>query len=177
MPEAGRGPDIVVRAARPDEHARLGEIVVAAYRALGALEGGGYVAELRDVERRAREAMVLAAVDGATGQPLGCVTYVPGPDSPWAELLEPGEAGMRMLAVDPAAQGRGAGTALVRACVDRARSDGKRRLVLHSRPMMTRAQAIYARFGFHRDEARDWEPVPGIRLLAFALDLEPPAGG
>jgi ribosomal protein S18 acetylase RimI-like enzyme len=155
----------------------LGEIVVDAYRALGALEGSGYAAELRDVARRAREAVVLVAVDDEAGMPLGCVTYVPGPDSPWAELLEPGEAAIRMLAVDPAAQGRGAGTALVRACVDRARLDGKRRLVLHSRPMMLQAQRIYHRLGFRRDEPRDWEPVPGILLLAFALDLEQPARG
>jgi ribosomal protein S18 acetylase RimI-like enzyme len=165
---------VVVREARPDEHERLGEIVVDAYRALGALEGGGYVAELRDVARRAREAAVLAAIDGTTGVPIGCVTYVPGPESPWAELLEPGEAGVRMLAVDPGAEGRGAGTALVRACVARAQADGMRRLVLHSRPIMTRAQQIYGRVGFRRDETRDWEPVPGILLLAFALDLEPP---
>jgi ribosomal protein S18 acetylase RimI-like enzyme len=164
---------IVVRAARPEEHAALGEITVTAYRALGALEGSGYVAELRDVERRAREAVVLAAIDEATGVPLGCVTYVPGPESPWAELLGPGEASIRMLAVDPGAQGRGAGTALVRACIERARADGRTRLVLHSRPMMTAAQRIYRRLGFRRDEPRDWEPLPGIVLLGFALDLEP----
>jgi ribosomal protein S18 acetylase RimI-like enzyme len=167
---------VAVRAARPEEHARLGEIVVAAYVAIGALEGGGYAAELRDVGRRAREAEVLAAVDDATGALLGCVTYVPGPESPRAELLEPGEAAIRMLAVDPAAQGRGAGTALVRACIDRARAAGRRRLVLHSRPMMQHAQQIYGRLGFRRDERRDWEPVPGILLLAFALDLEPAEG-
>jgi len=150
----------------------LGEIVVTAYRALGALHGDeAYEAELRDVERRAREAVVLAAIDGVTGTPIGCATYVPGPDNPWAELLEPGEAGVRMLAVDPAAQGRGAGTALARACVERARAEGKRRVLLHSLPIMTGAQRIYARLGFRRDEPRDWEPVPGIVLMAFALDL------
>lgn len=163
---------ILVREARPEEHAQLGEVVVEAYRALGALEGGGYVAELRDVERRAREAVVLAAIDSPTDAPIGCVTYVPGPESPWAELLGPGEAGIRMLAVAQGAQGRGAGTALVRACVDRARSEGRRRVVLHSRPMMDAAQRIYARLGFRRDEPRDWEPVPGVFLMAFALDLE-----
>jgi ribosomal protein S18 acetylase RimI-like enzyme len=165
----------IVREALPEEHVRLGEIVVAAYRALRAEESGRYEAELRDVERRAREAVVLAAIDEATGRPIGCVTYVPGPDNPWAELLEPGEAGIRMLAVDPAVQGQGAGTALILACVERARAAGRRRLVLHSRPMMTTAQRIYARLGFRRDERRDWEPVPGILLLAFALALEEPA--
>jgi hypothetical protein len=41
---------IVVRPARPEECARLGDLVVAAYEAIGALEGDDeYVPELRDV--------------------------------------------------------------------------------------------------------------------------------
>jgi GNAT superfamily N-acetyltransferase len=105
------------------ELGRLGEIVVAAYDAVGALAGDDeYVPELRDVARRAREAVVLAAVDIETRQLLGCVTYVPDASSPWAEHLREGEAGIRMLAVDPAGQGRGVGTALIGACLDRARA-------------------------------------------------------
>ncbi len=127
--------------------------------------------ELRDVARRAREAVVLAAVDTETGAVIGCATYVPGPESPWAELLEPGEVGIRMLAVDPGARGRGAGTALTRACVDRARAEGRRRVVLHTLSFMTAAQRIYRSLGFREIPDRSWEPVPGIFLLAFGLDL------
>ena len=86
--------------------------------------------------RRASEAVVLAAVDDASGDLLGCVTYVPDASNPWAEHLREGEAGIRMLAVDPAGQGRGAGTALVAACLDRARADGRRAVFLHSLPVM-----------------------------------------
>ena len=59
---------------------------------------------LADVGRRAGETEVLVAVGPEL---LGCVTFVPDNSSPWAELLGPGEAGVRMLAVDPSAQGRG----------------------------------------------------------------------
>ncbi len=153
------------------ELARLGEIVVAAYAAIGALEGDDdYVPELRDVPRRASEAVVLAAVDDATGNLLGCVTYAPNPESPWAEHLREGEATIRMLAVDPAGQGRGAGTALVAACLDRARADGRRAVFLHSLPVMAGAQRIYARFGFRRVPDRDWV-FPGFLLMGFVLDL------
>lgn len=162
---------VLVREARPEEHVRLGELVVAAYRSLPEFDEPGYEPELRDVARRAREAVVLAAVDAAAGTLLGCVTYVPGPESPWAELLEPGEAAIRMLAVDPAARGRGAGTALAEACIARAREEGRSAVFLHSLPYMRAAQAIYARLGFVRRPDRDWEPVPGINLLGFALDL------
>jgi ribosomal protein S18 acetylase RimI-like enzyme len=162
---------VVVREARPEEHARLGELVVAAYRSLPEFNEPGYEPELRDVARRAREAVVLAAVDDLAGTLLGCVTYVPGPESPWAELLEPGEAAIRMLAVDPAARGRGAGTALAAACIARAREDGRAAVFLHSLAYMRAAQAIYARLGFIRRPDRDWEPEPGICLLGFALAL------
>ena len=163
---------IEVREARPGEHAALGEIVVGAYRDLGALHGDeSYAPELRDVATRAREAVVLAAADAETGRLLGCATYVPGAASPWAEELRPGEASIRMLAVDPAAQGMGAGTALTAACVELARADGFRAVMLHSLPAMVGAQRIYARLGFRHVPERDWEPVPGILLRCFVLDL------
>ena len=168
---------VIVREARPDEHARLGDLVLAAYRSLPEFDEPGYEPELRDVARRAREAVVLVAVDDAADDPLlGCVTYVPGPESPWAELLEPGEAAIRRLAVDAGARGRGAGTALTAACVARARAEGRGAIILRSLPYMRAAQAIYARLGFTRRPDRDWEPVAGVRLLGFALPLEGDAG-
>jgi len=149
----------------------LGEIVVDAYAAIGGLEGDDdYAAELRDVARRAREAVLLAAFDDLTGAPLGCVTYVPDAANPWAEHLREGEASIRMLAVAPAAQGRGVGTALLDACLDRARADGRRAVFLHSLPVMEGAQRIYARRGFRRAPDRDWV-VPGFLLMGFVLDL------
>jgi ribosomal protein S18 acetylase RimI-like enzyme len=150
---------------------QLGEIVVRAYDAVGALEGDDeYVPELRDVARRVREAVVFAALDEADGMPLGCVTYVPGPDNAWAEHLRAGEASIRMLAVDPAAQGRGVGTALVEACLVRARADGRRAVFLHSLPVMTGAQRVYDRLGFRRVPERDWV-FPDFLLMGFVLDL------
>ncbi len=163
---------MVIRPPEPSELAPLGDLVLAAYEALGALEGDDeYVPELRDVARRAREALVLAAVDDATGALLGCVTYVPDPANPWAEHLREGEATIRMLAVDPTAQGWGVGTALVAACLERARADGRRAIFLHSLPIMEAAQRIYARFGFRRVPERDWV-FPDFLLMGFQLDLE-----
>lgn len=151
--------------------APLGDLVVAAYGAIGANdEDDDYVPVLRDVARRAREAVVLAAVDDENGALLGCVTYVPDPANPWAEHLREGEASIRMLAVDPAAQGRGIGTALVEACLDRAHDDRRTAVFLHSLPIMTAAQRIYARLGFRRVPERDWV-FPDFLLLGFELDL------
>lgn len=154
---------------RADEHAAAGALVVAAYRALpGAHLTEGYAAELADVARRSREAEVLVAV---TGEILGCVTLVPDAGSPWAELLEHGEAGIRMLAVLPAAQRGGVGRALVEACVARARQLGRNALLLHTTPWMTAAHRLYERAGFERLPERDWTPVPEVPLMAYRLLL------
>ena len=156
-----------VRDADPAEYAELGELCVRAYRALGSLSDS-YAERLRDVAGRAQTARVLAAVDD--GAALGCVTLILH-GGPWGELAAPGEGEFRMLAVDPTAQGRGAGAALVRACIDGARKEGRARLVLSSATDMTAAHRLYEWLGFARAPARDWRPAPHVQLLAYELAL------
>jgi GNAT superfamily N-acetyltransferase len=156
---------------RPDEFARAGAVVLEAYRALpGYVSEPEYERELADVATRAAKAVVGVAVvpDGAIA---GCVTYVPDATNAFAEFEGDDAAGFRMLGVDPACQGRGAGRALVAWCIDRARADGRRRLVIHSTSWMERAHDLYGTLGFERQPDLDWQPVPAIRLLGFVLDL------
>ena len=160
---------------RPDEYEVLGKLTVSEYTAVDSRttdgsDGDDYATELADVSRRAYDADVLVAVDGA-GTVLGGVTYVPGPESSSAEFDDPDTAGIRMLAVGAHAQGRGVGEGLVRACIARAVDAGKRHLALHSTDRMTTAHRLYLRLGFVRDEAADWEVLPGFTLLGFRLDL------
>jgi GNAT superfamily N-acetyltransferase len=172
---------VEVRPVRADEHGQAGDVVVAAYRALpGAHLSGGYATLLADVARRSTEAEVLVAVgtvvERGREEIVGCVTYVPDHASPWSELLEAGEAGIRMLAVRPDAQGRGTGRALVDACVVRARSSGRGALMLHTTPWMKAAHRLYEDVGFVRFPERDWTPEPDVPLLAYRLELGAAAG-
>ena len=160
---------VEVRPVKPTEWEMAGRVVVDAYQALdGAHLSDGYAEELADVARRAAQTEVFVAV---TPELVGCVTFVPDASSPWAELLEPDEAGVRMLGVRPAAQGRGVGRALLDACVGRARTLGRTGLMLHSTPWMQAAHHLYEQEGFVRVPSRDWLPVPDVPLLAFRLDL------
>jgi ribosomal protein S18 acetylase RimI-like enzyme len=113
---------------------------------------------------------VLVAVDGE-GRVLGGATYVPGP-GPYAESEREDEAGIRMLAVAPWAQGRGIGRALTEACMALARSAGRRRIVLLTLDSMTPAHRLYEGLGFRRAPGRDWTPEPRLRLLGYEHDLD-----
>lgn len=161
-----------IRAVRDEEHSELADLTVAAYRQVGHVEDG-YEVELRDVAGRVAGAEVLVAVDDeADGRLLGGVTFVPDHASPYAEFDVEHAAGIRMLAVHPDAQGRGVGEALTLACLERARTLGRREVILHSTPFMTTAHGIYARLGFTRDPNLDWWPEPSVELLGFRLTLD-----
>jgi GNAT superfamily N-acetyltransferase len=163
---------VLVRPVSRDEYESLGDLTVAAYHSIPAdmPHQEAYDRQLRDVAQRAETSCVLAAVTTA-GDLLGGVTYVSGPDDPYSEELTEGEAGMRMLAVDPARHGRGVGRALVRACIEKARANGRHRLVLHTGAPMKAAIHIYESMGFRRDTALDFSPVAGVDLIGYALDL------
>lgn len=161
---------VTVRPARVDELDAVGELTASAYVADGMDPDGSYVKVLADAASRARDAELLVAAD-AGERLLGTVT-VCEPGTPWAELSRPGELELRALAVTPAAWGRGVGERLVRAVIDRAGERGAHRVVLCSTDYMHVAHRLYRRLGFTRLPGRDWQPVPGLQLLAFALDLD-----
>lgn len=161
---------VTVRAAVPADHEAISRLSVAAYEADGQLKDENpYAATLADVEARLAGGELYVAVDG-DGEVLGAVTFVLH-GSPYAELSGPGEAEFRMLAVDPAAQGRGAGEALARACVDRAKELGCKAVVICTRDFAVPAQRLYARLGFVREPELDWSPMPGVWLLGLRLEL------
>ena len=165
---------IEVRSVAPDELDKVGDLVMAAYSALRPVRGA-YEEEIRDVAERAAGADVLVAVED--GELLGTVTFVSGEGSYSREIAGDGEAEFRMLAVDPAAQRRGVGRALVQACLDRARALGCTALVICTRDFTIPAHKLYERFGFVRMPERDWSPMPGVELLALRLSLSGVAVG
>ena len=167
---------MIIRIATPTEYPAIAELTVDAYRADGQLvEASPYETELRDVAGRAGRNDILVAVGEPDGRILGTVTFV-RPGSELIELSRPGEAEFRMLAVDPAAQGRGVGTALVRACVDRATRRGASAVVICTRDIAVGARRMYERLGFVRAPDLDWSPMPGINLIALRLGLSDPVG-
>lgn len=163
---------MIVREALPAEFDRIAELTVASYRDVHGGEVGGYEAHLRDVATRASASTVLVAV--LDGTVVGAAAYVPGPGGPMSDFEDADGCGMRMLAVDPDFQHRGAGRALAEACMSRGRSDGRARMVLFSTGDMRVAHHLYVELGFRREVERDREietEAGPLLLLAFERSL------
>ncbi|MPZ28353.1 MAG: GNAT family N-acetyltransferase [Micromonosporaceae bacterium] len=177
---------VTVRPATPADYPAIALLTVSAYRAdWQVTPGHPYERPLADVAGRAGAGELLVAVasersseasdaagftDPTTGKVVGSVLFVL-PGSRYAELAGPGEAEFRMLAVDPAAQGRGVGEALARACLDRAGRLGCRAVRICTRDFARTAHRLYERLGFVRTPERDWTPRRGVDLYALRLDL------
>lgn len=134
--------------------------------------GPRYGAIVADIEHRAQHTTLLVATDAVTGAILGAVSLVLD-GGPYAELASDldGEVSFRMLAVDPAGRGRGAGRALVQACLDAAVGALRSAMVISTEPSMHAAHALYASLGFIRAPDRDWVPEPGVDLLVYTRRL------
>jgi GNAT superfamily N-acetyltransferase len=165
----------IVRVALPGEYADVGRVTAEGYHADDLLRrpdgliDNDYEERLTDAGRRADEAQLLVAVDD--GQVIGTVTWCP-PSSPWRELAtRPDQAEFRMLSVAAAGRRRGVGRALVNACLNRARAQGMREVLISSLPQMTAAHALYREFGFVRAPELDHSPKPHVHLWALRLNL------
>jgi ribosomal protein S18 acetylase RimI-like enzyme len=159
---------VEVRLARPEEYPLVGEITVAAYEPFLLGPDDPYAATLRDAATRAQRAELWVAVEDEVV--LGSVTDPPAGSS-YRELGGDDEGEFRMLAVAPQAQGRGVGERLANHVIDRSRAAGHRAVVISSLPDMSAAHRLYGRLGFVRVPDLDWEPMPGVVLIAFRLEL------
>ena len=170
--------DLVIRVATADDIAAAGALTAEAYHSDRLIDDEDeYLAELLDAERRAREATLLVAlVPVAAGSAamavVGTITLAPAGSS-YAEIAEPGEVEVRMLAVAPEARRRGVAEALTRAAMLEAVTLGSARVVLSTLGAMATAQRLYARLGFTPRPERDWHHE-GVLLRVYAWDV--PAG-
>lgn len=136
--------------------------------------GEGYTTAERALAFQQREKLepageLLVAVDG-NGRIGGAVLFL-HVDSALRQLASGGEREFRLLAVHPDARGTGAGEALVRACVERAKHAGAKGVVLWSQPRMLTAHRLYERLGFVRALERDQPDDRGFTRWVFVKEL------
>jgi ribosomal protein S18 acetylase RimI-like enzyme len=156
----------VVRAAASSDATAIGALVGAVYlgevwspeRARDRLSNGAWILSQGTV-------LVAESVGAVVGAVILCL-----PGDAGRQIGTEDEAEFRLLAVSPAARGSGAGEALVREVIERARAAGFAAVVLSTQTGMAAAQRLYARLGFERNPERDWDR-PSARMLVFRLPL------
>lgn len=166
--------EMTIRRAHESDLTAIGALTIESYGADGLIDGRGntpspYAQKLADARLRHEEAELVVAVDDA-GTVLGTVTIAP-PGTPWAQVAGPEQLEFRMLAVAPAARGRGVGEALTKRVLARADELGLRGVVLSSSQDMHAAHRLYERLGFHRTPEADWRPTPEITLITYRFDF------
>jgi ribosomal protein S18 acetylase RimI-like enzyme len=76
-----------------------------------------------------------------------------------------------MLAVAPEAMGRGVGLALAQECIDRARADGRGRILLNTGDAQVAARRLYERLGFERRPDLDELIDEDLWMRTYSLEL------
>lgn len=165
----------LIREARPEEYDELGRLMVAVYAGLAGFPGP---------QEQPRYYDMLTHIGLMTGKPgtrllvavserglLGGVVYFADMaqyGSGGTATREQDAAGFRLLAVGPEARGLGVGRALVRHCLEWAREQGRRQVIIHSTEAMKVAWGMYERMDFERSPDLDFMqgdlPVFGFRL-------------
>jgi ribosomal protein S18 acetylase RimI-like enzyme len=158
-----------IRKATPADAAAVRNIVEQVYVGEGWADpqrSPDYVRSLLDAEGRIGAATVL--LSEVEGRAVATLTAVQQP--PLANIAQPGELEVRMLAVLPDARRTGAARALMHACEDLARERGLSRIVLSTESAMTAAQGLYASLGYTRTPHRDWS-IDGFPLITYAKEF------
>jgi ribosomal protein S18 acetylase RimI-like enzyme len=164
-----------LRDADPGDRAAIVAVTLAAYEqyaaALPPPLWEAYRDNIRATLADVRPAAQIVAEDG--GVLVGAVLLYPA-----GAVMYPGGRAValpspevRLLAVAPAARGRGVGLRLMEECIRRARAAGAPALTLHTADIMKAAMRLYERMGFARAPELDFSPAPGITAKGYRLPL------
>ena len=166
-----------IRDAQPEEFEAIGKLMVGVYAQLEGFptpaEQPGYYEMLANVgafTTKPGTALLIAVSQGNSVD--GAVVYfneMTHYGSGGTAVMEKNAAAFRLLAVAPAARGKGVGKLLVTECIKKARAGKLRQIIIHSTMAMQTAWKMYEQLGFVRSADLDFLqgqlPVYGFRLL------------
>lgn len=159
---------VIIRNAMPSDYVPAGEATAKAYAPFLNADSLGqheYLQVVADLAARAdTQVLFVAEYDSKL---IGSVSLALNT----RQEVAPGASHVRMLGVAPEYEGLGAGRALLQACVDRSRDEGKTTIGLRTTAPMVRAQRLYESAGFRRFPPEDYDDERWGTFLAYRLDL------
>lgn len=168
------GKTITVRAARPQDDERIGELLIEAFVSAYARKMPEVVVteerklSLRDVAGKRRQATVLVAELG--GKVVGTVSLFKH-GMPESEAWLPNAADLRHLATDVSLHGQGLAGALLDRAEQLAREEWRvKHICLHVRRGALGVARLYMKRGYVREPGGDLDK-PSVFLEAYRLDL------
>ncbi len=166
--ERAAGADPLIRDALPADNPAVIALTLAANQEhAAALPEGWWVPYSENIRNALASAgpgqIIVAELEGRL---VGSMLLLP------AEAYESGYPEIRLLAVDPAARGRGIASALMAECLRRVLQGGAVAIGLHTMEAMTTARRMYERMGFVRAPEFDFYPVADLVVQGYRLDLD-----
>lgn len=164
--------NVIVRPITPADYDAVARITVDAYLGAGYFDSEEYpyIQKIKLVAERAESApMIVAERDGEV---IGSATLAVFGEE-WADIAQPDELEFRLLVVDPKVQRSGAGAAMVKTIIERARGlEGINAVSLTTGDDWHGAHALYQKLGFTRAPERDWVvPENGKKLNVYRMNL------
>jgi GNAT superfamily N-acetyltransferase len=170
---------VTIRAVRKDEYDALGRLMVEVYSSLegfpGPAEQPRYYDMLARIGRLSEndhtEVLVALAPDDEIWGGVVYFSDMSAYGSGGTATSERNASGFRLLGVSPRARGAGVGKALSLACIEKARHDGNRQVIIHTTEAMKVAWGMYRKLGFRSSPDLDFmqEALP---VFGFRLKLE-----
>ena len=169
--------EFIIRNATAEEFEEIGRLMVSVYSQLEGFptqdEQPAYYTMLANIGELAKKpATDLLVAISPDGKIAGGVVYFSDMQyygSGGTATNEKNAAGFRLLAVDPAARGKGIGKLLTNECIRKAKNKKLSQVIIHSTRAMQTAWKMYESMGFKRSEDLDFMqeelPVFGFRLL------------
>lgn len=167
-----------IREAKPEEYSQLGELMVMVYSQLEGFpkqdEIPDYYHVLKNVGEFTKQPKVklfvavskLGKVDGGLVY-FGDMKYYGAGGKPTTSQKA---AAFRLLAVNPETGGKGLGKLLINACINQAKKESHKHLVIHSTKSMMIAWNMYERMGFSRFPKIDFKQN-NVFVYGFRLEL------
>ena len=167
---------VTISQAQPEDHAAIGQLMVEVYSSLPGFatpeEQPEYYKMLANIGDFTRKESVELLVAKNEDEILGAVVYIGDMQDYGAaiNIEDTNAAAFRLLAVSTSARGLGVGKLLTNACLDKARLQGKKQMIIHTTESMKVAWGMYEKIGFVRSTALDFVQS-GLQVYGFKMGL------